>query len=177
MWERMMTDRPNREPAESAPPGRTLLTTRAEYAAAGDRLLAGVRRELRVFDPALTEFAMDAPARIELLRAFLLSSPQNRLYIAVHDAEHVQRYCARVMALLDRFSASMLIYRTEGDAAKVQDCFVLADESSFVRRPVWAQPRGVFITNDPLEAAGMRKRFDEIWASSVPGASATTTGL
>ncbi|HXC40142.1 MAG TPA: hypothetical protein VN667_14485 [Burkholderiales bacterium] len=167
-----------REPGAAGPePARKLLTAKSEYAASADQLVSEARRELRIFDPALTEYSLENPARIERLRAFLRRSPANRLYIAVHDAEHVRRYCPRVVALLTLFSASMFIHRTQGDAARVQDCFVLADDWGLVRRPVAAQARGVYLLNDPVESAGMRKRFDEIWDSSVPGVAASTTGL
>ena len=84
---------------------------------------------------------------------------------------------ARLMRLLTTFSASMFIHRTQDDAARVQDCFILADDASFVRRPVAAQPRGVFVTNDANEASVMRKRFEEIWNSSTQVVSATVSGL
>ena len=71
----------------------------------------------------------------------------------------------------------MFIYRTQGDAAKVQDCFALADGEHLVRRPVTTQPRGVLVLNDPKECQPMRERFDEIWESSEPAVSAATTGL
>jgi hypothetical protein len=64
-----------------------------------------------------------------------------------------------------------------GDAAKVQDCFVLADGEHLVRRPVTAQSRGVLVIGDPKECQPMRERFDEIWESSEPAVSANTTGL
>ena len=170
-----MTDQ---DPGTAVPaPGRTLITAKSDYPAAADVLLGRAEREVRIFDPALSEFRLETAHRIELVRSFLLRSPGNRLFIAVHDPEHIKRDCPRIMNLLAIFSVSMFIHRTEGDAARVQDCFVLADNSSFVRRPVVAQPRGVFVLDDPLEASGMRKRFDEIWESSVPGVSATTSGL
>jgi hypothetical protein len=162
---------------DEAQPTRTLLTSRGDYLSAADFLLGRVGRELKIFDPALEELRLEHSSRIELLNAFLVRSPANRLFIALNDVEHVKRYCPRLMRLLTTFSASMFIHRTEGDAARVQDCFVLADNAAFVRRPVSAQPRGVFVTGDVNEASVMRKRFDEIWHSSIPGESATVSGL
>ena len=75
------------------------------------------------------------------------------------------------------YTAGIRILRTQGDAAKVQDCFVLADDNHLVRRPVTTQPRGVLVINDPKECQPMRERFDEIWESCVPGVSVNTTGL
>lgn len=161
----------------SSQPSRSLLTTRGDYLSAADQLLDCARRELKVFDPTLEELRLEHSSRIEMLNTFLLRSPANRLYIALHDMEHVKRHCPRLTRLLQTFSASMFIHRTQDDAARVQDCFILADNASFVRRPVAAQPRGVFITDDANEASVMRRRFDEIWNSSTQGVSATVSGL
>ena len=83
----------------------------------------------------------------------------------------------RLVALLGTFSGRILINRTLGEAARVQDCFILADKVHVLRRPVATQGRGVFILNDPRECLGMLGRFEEIWGSSEPGVSANSTGL
>lgn len=158
-------------------PQRTLLSSRSEYLAAADQLLALAEHELRIFEMDLNDFRLDTPARIDLLRAFLLRSPANRLWISVRDTDYVKQYCPRLIALLGNFASSMFIYRADGEAAKVQDCFVLADRAHVVRRPVAAQPRGVFILHDPREGLVMHERFNEIWDSSVPSVSANTSGL
>ena len=82
-----------------------------------------------------------------------------------------------MITLLGSYPSGVLIFQTRGDAAKVQDCFVLADGNHLVRRPVTRQPRGVLVINDPKECQPMRERFDEIWESSVPAVSVNTTGL
>lgn len=158
-------------------PERTLFTSKAEYNHAADRLLAIAENELRVFDPDFGDFRLEVPARIEALRHFLRRGLNNRLYIAVHDPDSVQRYCPRLVALLGTFSGRILINRTLGEAARVQDCFILADKVHVLRRPVATQGRGVFILNDPRECLGMLGRFEEIWGSSEPGVSANSTGL
>jgi len=89
----------------------------------------------------------------------------------------VSKHCPRLIALLGIHASSIFIYQTIGDAAKVQDCFVLADTDHLVRRPVTTQPRGVLVIGDPRECQPMRERFDEIWESSIPAVSANTTGL
>jgi len=170
-------DTPANADTAIAEPQRTLLTARSEYHAAAERLFALAQRELRIFDPDLQEFRLDTPSRIALLRAFLLRSADSRLYIAVRDPEFVRLYCPRLITLLAGFSTSMFIWRAEGEAARVQDCFVLADRSHVVRRPVALQPRGVFILNDPREGLAMHERFQEIWDTSAPSVSASTSGL
>ncbi|MGB7540481.1 MAG: hypothetical protein WBM28_00495 [Burkholderiales bacterium] len=160
-----------------ASPQRTLLTAKSEYLDGFNRLLGLVRRELRIFDPDLSGLGMNLPPRIEALARFLRESRAHCIYIAIHDTEHVTKHCPRLLTLLGSYSAGMFIHQTLGDAAKVQDCFVLADNDHLVRRPVRAQARGVLVLNDPDECQPMHQRFGEIWEASVPGVSANTTGL
>ena len=63
------------------------------------------------------------------------------------------------------------------DAARAQDSFVLADKLHVLRRPVQAQPRATLRLNDEHESQGIYLRFAEIWDSSLPAVSATTSGL
>jgi len=156
---------------------RTLITAKSEYRLAADRIIAMAQQELRIFDPDLEEFSLETPARIHALRQFLSRSRDNRIWIALHNPEYVKRHCPRLISLLGSYSGFITVYRTLGDAALAQDCFVLADRLHVVRRPVAKQSRGVLLINDPMECQGMYGRFREIWESSEPGASANTSGL
>ena len=165
------------EPSAETLPERILLQTRSDYPEGFERLLGLARRELRIFDPDLSELEMNSTARVQMLTRFLRGSRTHRIYIALHDVGHVTKHCPRLIALLGSYTSAILIFQTHGDAAEVQDCFVLADGDHLVRRPVRTQPRGVLVLNDPKECQPMRERFDEIWESSVPAVSANTTGL
>lgn len=158
-------------------PERILLAAKNDYLQGFERLLGLARRELRIFDPDLSELDMNSTARIEMLTRFLRGSRTHRIYVALHDVEHVVKRCPRLITLLGSYTAGILILQTQGEAAKVQDCFVLADDDHLVRRPVTTQPRGVLVINDPKECQPMRERFEEIWESSAPAVSANTTGL
>ena len=163
---------------ESPPePRRTLITSRGEYLEAVERLFAMVRSELRIFDPDLSELDFNGENRIAALRRILSGGRMHRVYIALHDVEHVKTRCPRLIELLLLFPSGLLIYRTEGEAARAQDRFVLADENHVVRRPVASQARGAVLLDDVNEGHGMRLRFDEIWENSIPAVSAVTTGL
>jgi hypothetical protein len=156
---------------------RTLLTARSEYLAGFNTLLGLARRELRIFDPDLSELEMNSSGRIETLTRFLRESRARRIYVALHDIEHVTKRCPRLIALMSSYTSALLIFQTHGEAAKVQDCFVLADGDHLVRRPVRTQARGVLVINDPKECQPMRERFEEIWEASLPTVSVNTTGL
>lgn len=164
------------EPASSQPE-RLLLSTRTEYLDALQRLAALAQRELRIFDADLSWLEIDSPQRHESLRAFLLRGRDNRLYIAVHNGDYIRNHCPRLLTLLRQFSDRMFIHRTGGDAARAQDSFVLADRLHFVRRPVQAQPRAVLRLGDEHESQAIYLRFCEIWDSTEPAISATTSGL
>jgi hypothetical protein len=158
-------------------PERHLLTSRAEYVAGFEQVLRLARNELRIFDPDLAQLPLGATATLDVMREFLTRRRDNRLFIALHNPDLVVRRMPRLMSLLGLFGGSIFIHQTEGDAARVQDCFVLADSHHFVRRPVWAQSRGVLVLHDEKDAHKMRERFDEIWQSSIPSVSASTSGL
>ena len=158
-------------------PQRRLITTRSEYLEGFSTLLGLARRDLRIFDPDLSQLEINSARHIELLHRFLRGSLARRVLIALHDAEHVRGRCPRLLSLLGSYTSRISINLTVGDAAKVQDCFVLADGEHLIRRPVTAQARGVLVLDDPGECQPLLERFGEIWESSVPGVSANTTGL
>ena len=164
------------EPVEPATE-RTLLSTRRDYVESVARLLALARHEIRIFDPDLADTGLNTEAATRVLHQFFVRGRAQRLLIAVHDTDFVARRAPHLMRLFGTFSGGMLIHKTQGDAARVQDCFVLVDEAHFVRRRVAAQPRGALYLNDPREARGMRERFDDIWESSHLAVSASTVGL
>ena len=162
--------------AEPAP-SRTLITSAAEYAAALIRLIDAAREELRFFDPDGRQLDLNAPARIAALERFVAGGPHRRIRLAVHDTEHLTRDCPRFLELLRLHAERIAVNRTEGDAARAQDCFLIADRLHCVRRPVARQPRGVLIIDDTHEVAAQGERFEEIWASSAGAVTGTTLGL
>jgi len=142
-----------------------------------ERLLEQPGRELRVFDPDGAALRLNDAARIEALERFLLASRTRRLYLVLHNTDHVTRQCPRVLTLLRRFSHAMQINRTHEEIREVQDCFLLLDSMHYVRRPVAALFRGAMGLGDENEAQALRGRFGEIWAASYPAVSSTTIGL
>lgn len=149
----------------------------ADFQRAIERLLAAPGRELRVFDPDLAALRLNDAARIEQLKNFLAASRTRRLFVAVHDTEHVTRFCPRMMSLLARYAHAIEIRRTHEEIRSIQDSFLVIDQAHYVRRPVAQFFRGALGLNDETEALAMRGRFQEIWGASFPGVSANTLGL
>ena len=151
--------------------------TDAGFQAAVDRLLEQDGRELRLFDPDLNALRLNSPQRVDGIVRFLQASRTRRLYIAVHDIDHVTKYCPRMMWLLARYAHAVQINRTQEEIRNVQDSFLVLDALHYVRRPVAQFFRGAIGLNDENEALAMRGRFGEIWAASFPAVAPTTLGL
>ena len=147
------------------------------FQAALERLLAQPGRELRVFDPDGASLRLNDPARIALLEQFLAASRTRRIYLVVHDTDHITRHCPRLLALLARYSHMVQIHRTHEHIRSLQDAFLVLDSQHYVRRSVAAFYRGAAGFGDEVEALAMRQRFMEIWEASFPGVSSTTAGL
>jgi hypothetical protein len=147
------------------------------FQAAVERLLAQPGRELRIFDPDGAALRLNDSARIAALEQFLAASRTRRLYMVVHETDHLTRHCPRMLSLLARYAHAMQINRTHEHIREIQDSFLVLDSQHYVRRPVASFFRGAIGLGDEAEALAMRQRFMEIWEASFPGLSATTAGL
>ena len=151
--------------------------TREGFQAALDRLLERPGRELRIFDPDGAALRLNDAARIARLEGFLRASRTRRIYMVLHEPQHLQRECARMMSLLARYSHAIQINRTQEEIRELQDAFLVLDSVDYVRRPMAARYRGAIGLGDETEALAMRARFGEIWSASFPAVSGTTVGL
>jgi len=147
------------------------------FQAAVDRLLEQPGRELRVFDPDGAALRLNDSARIATFERFLHASRTRRLYLVLHDVEHLTRQCPRMMALLGRFAHAIQVNRTHEEIREIQDSFLVLDAQHYVRRPVASFFRGAMGLGDETEGLAMRSRFMEIWGASFPAVSSTTLGL
>jgi hypothetical protein len=158
-------------------PGYERFDTNEGFQAAIGRLLEQPGRELRVFDPDGAALQLNDAVRIETFARFLLASRTRRIYLVVHNTDHLMRQCPRLMSLLRRFSHAMQINRTHEEIREVQDAFLLLDSMHYVRRPVATLFRGSMGLGDENEGQALRGRFAEIWAASYPAVASTTIGL
>lgn len=152
-------------------------TLPSEYGPALDHLLALAASEVLVFDRDLTDGGWNAPARIDVLRAFLLGHRNSRMQIVVHDTTHLERHLPRLCFLLRDFSHKFSILRTIEDGRNAWDAFVIVDGRHIVHRFHQDSPRGEQALNVPLKARELRDRYDDILAFTEPGVNATQLGL
>ena len=155
----------------------TQLDGTADYIAALDTVCGLAQRDLYVFEKDFEDIGFNSEARYNTLRRFLLASPVNRLHLLAHDTKTIVQYCPRLILLLRQFSHSMRIHQTSRHLLHITEPFAVADESHYVRRFHFDDPRGILAQNDVEGARVLKSRFMEMWASSHPSVSANTTGL
>lgn len=162
---------------EAAEPRHVRLEGINEYIEAIDTVSGMASRTIRVFGHSLEGMGFNSVKRHEVLQRFLLASRNNRLYIVLHDVNHVMLDCPRLMILLRQFSHAVAIHQTQAQAQGVYDPFVVADGQHYVRRFHYEDSRGLLALNDPQGAETLNHRFAELWEASFSAVSATTTGL
>jgi hypothetical protein len=150
---------------------------KGDFQQALDRFLEQPGRELRLFDPDLKALRLNAPGRIAQFDRFLRGSRTRKIYIVVHDTDHLTRQCPRMLELLKLFAHAIEINRTHEEIRNLQDAFLVLDAQHYLRRPVAVHFRGAIGLHDETEALAMRSRFQEIWSASYPGVASTTVGL
>ena len=155
----------------------THLDGTADYITALDTLCGLAQRELYVFENDFEDIGFNSEARYNTLRTFLLASPVNQLHLLAHDTRPLSQRCPRLMMLLRQFGHSMHIYQTPKHLLNLTEPFSVADESHYVRRFHFDDPRGILAQYDHAAARVLKSRFAEMWAASHPAVSPTTLGL
>ena len=148
-----------------------------DYVAALDTLCKLARRDLYIFEKNYDGLGFNTEARYTTLRNFLLVNPAHRLFVLAHDTRYLTKFCPRMLMLLRQFGTGMSIYQTPKNLQHITEPFSVADESHYVRRFHFDDPRGILAQQDPEKARALKSRFLEMWASSHPAVSITTTGL
>lgn len=158
-------------------PQHTKLDGISDYTGALDTLCKLARHDLYLFDKDFDGLGFNAEARCEILRRFLLANPAHRLFLLAHDTRYLSTLCPRIMTLLHQFGNSMFIYQTPKNLRQITEPFAVADDSHYVRRFHFDDPRGIFAQHDPENARALKSRFMEMWSTSHQGVSSVTLGL
>ncbi|MDP1995812.1 MAG: hypothetical protein Q8J90_01310 [Gallionella sp.] len=149
----------------------------ADYTAALDTLCKLARHNLLLFEKNYEGLGFNSEARYETLHRFLLANPANRLLVLTHDTRYLSTLCPRMMLLLRQFGSSMFIHQMIASLSHVTEPFAIADETHYVRRFHFDDPRGILAQHDPENARALKSRFMEMWSASRPAVSTTKLGL
>ena len=153
----------------------THLENFADYTAALDTVCALAKRNLYLFEKDYDELGFNSELRYETLRRFLLDNPANRLLVLAHDTHYLSTRCPRMSMLLRQFDDRLFIHRTR--ALHCTTPFCVADNTHYVRRYHFDDPRGLLAINDPKYARPLASRYLEMWADSHTDLSAGKLGL
>jgi hypothetical protein len=147
-----------------------------EYEALIDQMIPLTQRYIRIFDKNLSR-GYDNPARIEMLRQFLLAARTNRLLIILHETRQSTTEHPRFLEFARQFSHACIIRETLRGAKHVYDPFVIFDGSHYLHRFHHAHMRAAQGLNDATATQQLIERFDEIAECSGPPLPAHVTGL
>lgn len=151
--------------------------TPSELRAAFDALLAGTRRQLRLYDHDLRWLDLDATPRHGALRALCVAGGGRRIELLLDDISHVARDHPRLMQLLRDFGHVIEIRQADPDAIRPDQAFALADRQGVLLRPDKATVRGTLHPADPGRVAALHQDFEGMWQRAPASVSATTLGL
>jgi hypothetical protein len=147
-----------------------------QYEAMLDELIPQTQRVIRIFDKSLSA-AYNASARCELLRQFLRADPLNRLFIIVHEADSIERFCPRFVTLLQRYGHTAQVRQTPRAGSHLYDPFVIFDASHYLHRFHYDHMRYARGLDEVEGTQQLLDRFGELWEVSTPAAATGVVGL
>ena len=156
-------------------PSVTKFSSRTEIAAHFLEVVTRSRATLAMFDPDFSVFPLGSPQTEAALREFLRLG--GHLQVAMHQTGHIERECPRFTRLLLDYSHRIECRVTGRQLRTLTDSFCIGDHVHIVRRFHSDHMRGEAAFSAPLATEISNERFVGIWAESLPGLHASTTGL
>lgn len=148
-----------------------------DYNNALDTLCKLAQHDLYLFEKDFDGTGFNSAARHETLRTLLLANPAHRLFVLTHNPHYLSTRCPRMIILLRQFGTSMSIHQTPVNLRHITEPFSVADNSHYVRRFHFDDPRGILALHDPEKARALKSQFLEMWESSHPAITSTKLGL
>ncbi|SFU76015.1 DUF7931 domain-containing protein [Pseudoduganella namucuonensis] len=133
------------------------------------------RHTLQVFDPDFATWELGSSRVDALLRAFL--ARHGRLELVAHSNAELERNAPRFLRLLKDYTHLIECRLTPPNLRLLTDSFCVADRRHLVRRFHADHMRGVAVYGSEAETQDNCERFAAIWAETIPGLHAGTTGL
>jgi len=149
--------------------------TRAECEAHFLEVVARSKARLAIFDPDCSVFPLGTKNADAALRHFL--SLGGHIQIVMHKTDYVERNYPRFLTLLQDYSHRIECRVTNRPLRMLTDSFCIGDDDHIVRRFHSDHMRGAAAFDSPAATEISNERFIGIWAESMPGLHATTTGL
>jgi len=133
------------------------------------------RLTLCLFDPDFAWWRLGHSQTDAQLRRFLQAGGQ--LKLVAHGNAVLQRDAPRFLRLMQDYSYLIECRLTGKSIRHLTDSFLIADAVHIVRRFHCDHFRGEADFDAPSSTQTSLERFEAIWAETVPGLQADTTGL
>jgi predicted GNAT family N-acyltransferase len=143
--------------------GNVELHGRDHIRAAGIRLAAQSRRELRIFSHDLDPDLYDNREFLEAVRAIALHGRDAAVRILLVHAEPAVRRGHRLIEAARQLSSKIEIRGVPSDFLRHTEAYLLADDRGFLLRRLADTYEAVADFNDPKEVRRLREQFDHIW--------------
>ena len=147
-----------------------------EYESLIDAMVPQTQSVIRVFDRTLSR-AWNEKSRMDLVRRFLLRDRANKLLVALHVTDNIERELPRVVELAGDFSHALKIRQTPKMAHHIYDPFVVFDASHYLHRFHYAHMRAAQGNHDVEGTQQLLDRYAELWEVSAPVTLAGASGL
>ncbi|MEE4250112.1 MAG: hypothetical protein V2I38_05940 [Alcanivoracaceae bacterium] len=141
---------------------------RAIYEQVCDQVLAGARRNLRIFAPDLDQQLLNRDRVSELLVRLARHNPSARIRILIADAGQAVADGHRLVYLARRLPSYVSIRVLPRDSRDVSENWLLADDRILLWRPDFRHLRhAVLHTDDPARCGALQRHFDQRWDQSL----------
>lgn len=137
--------------------------------------ISRARLTLQCFDPDYAWWLLGHSTTDAVLRRFL--QRHGRLQLVAHSNAHLERNEARFLTLLADYGPQIECRLTSRSIRTLTDSFCVADGRHIVRRFHADHFRGEANFDDPLSTQTSLERYEAIWAETLPGLKAGSTGL
>jgi len=149
--------------------------SRAGFQQALRDCIGRARLTLQCFDPDFTIWELGTAETDALLRRFLAG--HGKLELVAHDFGALERQAPRLLRLLRDYGHAIECRLTGKQLRHLTDSFCIADGRHLVRRYHADHVRGEAIYDAPPATQLCKERYTAIWAETMPGLHANTTGL
>lgn len=158
-------------------PGESRFDTYEAYRQAVAMVVMQAQRELAIFDPDLRETGLESRSGADHLTRLLTMSRARQLRIVLHDPDHLERHCPRLIKLLQNYAHVASLRRSPEHLRNLTDCFVVADGRHAVIRFHADHARGKLLIAQDEQVGNWQRRFGELWETATVSSCITTLGI
>ncbi len=171
----MTEDTPERELGVSETALHT--TDRTESGHIVLQLVSQARRHVALVAPRFEHPVFMSEALYTALSHLPAAHPRNAIRLLVEDEDFFLAKNTRLTHLCRRFNTYVNAHRIPEHQQPFGELVVVVDDVGYAHQPVIDKPVLNACFNDRARCRQLLRRFDEMWAHSVPVAGLSTLGL